>query len=238
MIRALALESPSLKIVDASERLGAAYARNVGAKHASADLLIFLDSDDVIEPGWLNAYLAAAGPECLLTGPIDTLKLATYPPWGAAASRLRPSMTFRGQPFAISANCAVSRSLFERVGGFQSDLGGTVGEDVEFSWHVESLGFPLQFVPGAIVLKRPRVTRREMFAQWSNYAMSSANLHHRYPERTRWTIGSARWTPTRQESVQEMMQCLAHPVRHQGVFIQLAGLIVGRIRQALLSVRH
>ena len=46
---------PSLDVVDATRRVGSNTARNVGAKHARGDFLLFIDADDEVDPGWLRA---------------------------------------------------------------------------------------------------------------------------------------------------------------------------------------
>ena len=48
---------PLLRVVDASARRGAAYARNQGARHAAGDILAFCDADDIVSPGWLEAIV-------------------------------------------------------------------------------------------------------------------------------------------------------------------------------------
>jgi glycosyltransferase involved in cell wall biosynthesis len=215
-------------VLTASEEQGAAYARNVGVARAKAPLLIFVDADDIVAPGWLTAYLSAASEECLLAGPIDELTLARFPTWSAASSPHRPPMTLRGQVYATTANCAISHSLFTRLGGFESGFGGDVGEDVDLSWRVEALGIRVQFVPDALVVKRPRQSRRELFSQWRSYAMSSSALHQRHPERVRSGAGQSAWCPSARDNAREMARCLRHPVDSQGVYIQLMALVVGR----------
>jgi glycosyltransferase involved in cell wall biosynthesis len=215
-------------VLTASGEQGAAYARNVGVARAKAPLLIFVDADDIVAPGWLTAYLSAASEECLLAGPIDELTLARFPTWSAASSPHRPPMTLRGQVYATTANCAISHSLFTRLGGFESGFGGDVGEDVDLSWRVEALGIRVQFVPDALVVKRPRQSRRELFSQWRSYAMSSSALHQRHPERVRSGAGQSAWCPSARDNAREMARCLRHPVDSQGVYIQLMALVVGR----------
>src|SRR5690349_18587996 len=46
---------PLLRIVDASSRRGAAYARNAGARAACGAALLFCDADDVMGEGYLEA---------------------------------------------------------------------------------------------------------------------------------------------------------------------------------------
>jgi GT2 family glycosyltransferase len=227
LVRTFGAQHSCIRLVDASLSRGGAYARNVGAANAAGSILLFLDDDDVVEPGWLDSMLAASTDECLLAGPVDEWSLARYPTWRASTSRFHPPLTLRGQMFAMSANCAISRQLFERVGGFRTDLLGVGGDDVDLSWHVESLGCPITFVPGAVVLKRPKASRRAMFSQWSRYSRSTGTLHHRHPDRAR--PMRSQWSPPPSDLVREVWRCLRHPVLNQGVYIQVIGLVTGRL---------
>ena len=49
----------SLRLVDASTRRGQAWARNVGAQASRASVIVFLDQDDRISPGYLGAMQRA-----------------------------------------------------------------------------------------------------------------------------------------------------------------------------------
>jgi GT2 family glycosyltransferase len=229
VVRALAEVHSCIQLVDGSQELGGAHARNAGAAEGSSRLLIFVDDDDMVEPGWLNAMLAAATDECLLAGPVDEWKLAAHPTWQARTSRTRPPMTIRGQVFATSANLAISRALFDRVGGFKPVEAGVGGEDVELSWRVESLGCPITFVPGAVVLKRPKATRLAMFRQWHRYGRSIPALQRDYPEKARHNVRNAPGPASSGETLREVARCLFHPVANQGVYIQMAGLATGAL---------
>lgn len=47
-----------LRCVDSSNIKGPANARNVGAREARGKILVYCDSDDYVETGWLNGHLA------------------------------------------------------------------------------------------------------------------------------------------------------------------------------------
>jgi glycosyltransferase involved in cell wall biosynthesis len=51
---------PNLRLIEASGRIGPAYARNEGARASTADWLGFLDADDMCAPDWVKATAGAA----------------------------------------------------------------------------------------------------------------------------------------------------------------------------------
>ena len=50
---------PRLRVVAARGKRGAAHARNVGARAAQGELLLFADADNAVGEGWLAAMVAA-----------------------------------------------------------------------------------------------------------------------------------------------------------------------------------
>ena len=59
---------PALRVVDASGERGPSFARNVGARVADGDYLLFVDADDIVEPGWLAHMAEAAIDHPLIAG--------------------------------------------------------------------------------------------------------------------------------------------------------------------------
>ncbi|MGB5057754.1 MAG: glycosyltransferase, partial [Candidatus Promineifilaceae bacterium] len=55
----LLLVGGRVRLVDTGQPVPPGTARNLGIRAATADLLIFLDSDCLPQPGWLAAHLAA-----------------------------------------------------------------------------------------------------------------------------------------------------------------------------------
>jgi GT2 family glycosyltransferase len=117
--------------------------RNVGALAAGAcDILAFLDGDCTAEPGWLAAALGA-----LKDG--DVVGARTEAPsggswvacrWAQVEARLARTASYVG-----SANMAVRRDVFERVGGFDESLG--TSEDVDLCERIVAAGGRVVLVP-------------------------------------------------------------------------------------------
>ena len=144
------------------EELGARYLRgparvgtkrNIGARHARYDLLVFVDSDCEVDPGYLtqiNKSLREAPTEVGgVAGPVEMI--------GEETSLLR---LFRrtqelNQPFAwpsryeqitwsACANLAVRASAFHTVNGFAEDTLTVVGgEDVDLGIRLTKAGHPI-----------------------------------------------------------------------------------------------
>ncbi|WP_236849407.1 glycosyltransferase family 2 protein, partial [Chlorogloeopsis fritschii] len=70
---------PNLRIIDSSDRQGAGHARNVAAKVAKGDSLLFIDADDEVAPGWLAAMGEALSKYDFVAGYDDYNKLND--PW-------------------------------------------------------------------------------------------------------------------------------------------------------------
>jgi GT2 family glycosyltransferase len=169
-------ESLPVRIVDASARPGAAAARNIGAAAAAGSLIVFVDSDDVVMPGWLDAWTAhepgpaiAGGPVIFFSGEPPT-EVGPVPRW------LTVHMGFL--PYALGANLGVWRTAFERVGGF--DESWAVGEDVELSWRLLLAGERIGYVPGAVVAKRDASTVGAVLRQHYRYGAADPLLYRAF----------------------------------------------------------
>jgi hypothetical protein len=107
-----------------SQHVGAAEARNIGARHARGHWLTFLDSDDTVSADWLSTMLVEARPP-------DTALVScgyTERAEGSAAIRRqrlpRPASPAIGpitELIATGGTYLVRRELFLDVGGFDPD---------------------------------------------------------------------------------------------------------------------
>ncbi len=148
-------EHPNIRLVRTSASCGAGAARNFGVVEARGTRLLMCDGDDVVANGWLRSMADAVGTHDLVVGALDTDTL--NPPW---LVRSRGGSSQCPQRFAdlfvvaSSGNLAVTRSAFERIGGFPVERDLRACEDIGFSLRALELGIEPFFEPSAIVRYR------------------------------------------------------------------------------------
>ncbi len=176
------LDRLNLRVVDAHDRRGAGYARNVGARLACGEKLIFIDADDEVAPGYLAAMAAGLDRHDFVTSAFDHRVL--NPEWvqSAHGSQWRDPadplfVQFGVLPFA-GGSIGISRSVFESVGGFPEDLPRM--QDIAFSWEVQFAGTELHYVPDAVYHVRYRRSLQDLFRQGLAGGSTAPLLFRRY----------------------------------------------------------
>lgn len=178
--RAVVLEArswcPGLRLVEAADRTGESHARNSGAAAARGDFLAFCDADDIADPGWLAALVAAARDADLVGGALDVGMLNP-----AHCDEQPLPMTAQGEflPFARGANCGVWRDVLTAVGGWDESYRGG-GEDMDLSWRAQLCDFRVGYAPDARMHYRLRTAPVALARQKWNYGKSGARLFRSY----------------------------------------------------------
>jgi glycosyltransferase involved in cell wall biosynthesis len=161
-----------LRVIEATERPSASYARNVGARQARAPLLVFCDADDVADSGWLHHLVATSRGQRAVGGRLRYDRLNPYDPKVPdrvfQRDQLAKPMDFL--PFSSTANLLVPASAFYEVGGFDEQFVGATAEDVDLSWRLQEAGWELVFAPKAVVQYRLRGRRRDELRKLHIYA--------------------------------------------------------------------
>lgn len=156
-------------------------ARNTGIRQAKFDWLVFTDADCRPAPQWLRGLAEAvtdpevtlvAGQICALTPQTWLERYAEYTETLAQKHTLAHPFC----PYGQTANLAVRRDVFDRVGLFRPYL--TTGGDADFCWRaLRETDGRIVLAPTAIVYHRHRSTLEELRKQWYRYGVSTRYLH-------------------------------------------------------------
>jgi GT2 family glycosyltransferase len=162
--------------------LGFGVASNVGAERATGELLVFLNSDSFVTPGWLEPIAAAFEREAVaavvprLLNPDGTLQEAgallgadgTSWQYGAGDDPERPRYLFRRVvDFGAGACLTVRRSEFLAAGGFDALYSPAYYEDADLCLRLAEHGGLVAYEPRSTVVhvgqgSTPRATTEEL----------------------------------------------------------------------------
>jgi hypothetical protein len=162
-----------------------AYARSRGAAGAGGEWLVFIDADTIPDPDLLDRYFdPAPGPgTAVLAGAIRdvALRRTAVARNGVGRRRMSQRTTLErpGTPYAQTANCAIRRTAFESVGGF--DASARAGEDADLCFRLQRAGWTLEERPRAAVDHRTRETLAAWLAQMLRHGSGAAWIERRWP---------------------------------------------------------
>ena len=156
----------------ADEGFRLAAARNLGASHATGDVLVFLDADTVPEPGFIRELTRMPGlaPDVVVVGrrrhadltgaavvadirPVVAGRELPEPAWLTDAYRRSRNLLEaddRSYRHTIGAVLACSRIIFDATGGFDESFRSYGGEDWEWTYRAWLKGALLAHVPQAV----------------------------------------------------------------------------------------
>ncbi|MGO9863386.1 MAG: glycosyltransferase [Terriglobales bacterium] len=186
---------------------GKSHALNAGIQEARGDILAFMDDDVIVEPTWLEALTSPLrnGDWAGAGGRILPEWSCLPPRWLPRSSRyaLAPLVVFdlgleagplHEAPFGT--NMAFRRTMFDKYGGFRTDLGPRPGseirnEDTEFGLRLIAAGERLHYEPSAVVyhaVPQDRVRKKYFLSWWFDKARADIRQYG-IPPATRWYIG-------------------------------------------------
>jgi glucosyl-dolichyl phosphate glucuronosyltransferase len=173
------------------QKQGLSHARNAGIREARGHILAFTDDDVIVEPAWLQNLTAALkdGEWVGAGGRVLPDPGFSCPEWMSPEERygLGPLSIFdmglesaklAEPPFG--ASMAFRKEIFEKYGGFRTDLGRSPGslmsnEDTEFGSRLLEAGERLRYEPSALlyhVIPQDRIKKDYFLRWWFNKARS------------------------------------------------------------------
>ncbi len=167
---------------------GPAAARNAGLTQVTTPLVAFIDSDVMVERGWLESLLAHFADErvALVAPRVQSAPGAT---WLAAYEQRNSPLDLGNEPARIAAGTRVSYvpaaaivcrvDAIREIDGFDEEL--RTGEDVDLVWRLRAAGYQCRYEPTAVVLHEPRRSLTALLRQRFGFGRSAAPLATRHP---------------------------------------------------------
>jgi len=168
---------------------GQGFTRNFGFERAKGGYFVVFDSDCLIPEDYLQIvndslakdYLDAYG------GPDDSHHSFTPVQKAISYAMTSPFTTggTRGSKKAIgefhprSFNMGISRQVWEKAGGF---IITRLGEDIEFSIRIHSLGFKIGLMPDAKVYHKRRTNFIKFYKQLHFFGRARINVYKFFPK--------------------------------------------------------
>ena len=163
-----------VRFIDTGTAVNAAKARNIGIQEAKHPLLIFLDSDCLPQPKWLQEHLHHQMSGRAVVG-------GGVAPTGSNYWSLSYNLTLFHEFFSTNSagekqylptlNLSVQKKVVDTVGLLNESL--SRGQDIEWTTRMKEAGFTPYFEPNAIIFHQHE--RTTFTAVWQDCARSG---HH------------------------------------------------------------
>ncbi len=194
-------EYPEVRVLELDKNYGFVVASKLGAAATDADILVMLNNDTEVEPGWLEALCRAlednpkagsAASKMLLFDQRDTIHSAgdmlgdDFMPQNRGVWEVdRGQYDDRTEIFgACGGAAAYRRQAWEQVGGFDERLFMYL-EDVDLAWRLQQAGWESVFVPEARVYHHLSATGGGEIASYY-VGRNTILLHRRYLSPEQW----------------------------------------------------
>lgn len=227
---------PLVRFLDTGRPVSEPVARNLALRHSQAERLVFLDSDCLPEPGWLEAHLAAfeQGPR-LVSGSVRT---GPEPYWALVYNLALFYAFLDGAPAGArqalpTLNLSFPRALAEAIGPFDESLPRAT--DLEWTLRAAEAGVALHFEPAAAVRHlHARHGLRQVWRDCAGSGQHSRRIRLRYaallrtPSWLRWRLVVGLLAPALAVAVTARI-AFGWPATFRGRWHALPGVLLTRL---------
>lgn len=169
-------------ILEAGDKQCKAHALNRALEHARGRSLLFCDADDVVSPGYVQAMARALEKHDFVAAAFDFEALNDPRVSGSRRNRQKDSLQSYDYPpylpHAGGGSLGVTMQALKAVGGFDEDF--VILEDTDLCFKAQLAGYPLIFVPEAVLQHRLRSSLNSLYRQQKNYGMYNVRLYKKY----------------------------------------------------------
>ena len=172
---------PQVRVVPLAENLGFAQGNNIGVHSARHDIVILLNNDMIVDPGFLRPLLEGFGPNTFaVSGQIylqnssarreETGKTAAVFRHGridfthADLDGRALSRPYYPALWAGGGSSAFDRRRFLQLGGFSEIYSPVYVEDADLSYQAWKAGWEVLFAPASVVYHKHRASSNRRFS--------------------------------------------------------------------------
>lgn len=156
-------------------RLGLNFARNRGIGASRGAKIALCDADDEVSPEWLRQMVDALGSYDVVGGALDVERLNDPSVRHQSHNQIDELPSSHGRPYAVGANIAFEKRVWETIGGFDDRFSGGC-DDTDFCLRAQDAGYTIGFAPAAIVHYRLRAELDRIARQHYDYGRGEERL--------------------------------------------------------------
>jgi glycosyltransferase involved in cell wall biosynthesis len=191
LVRRLAAELAGsglvLRYIPVTATQGPAGARNAGWRAARGAIVAFTDDDTQADPNWLASGLQA------MRGGADAATGRIHVPLPAEPTDYERDAAGLNHAEFATANCFVSRSMLERVGGFDERYTSAWREDSDLQFSILAAGGQVEKAPNAVVVHPVRPAPWGVSLAQQKKSQFDALLYKKHRQRYKAEVAAPPW---------------------------------------------
>ena len=175
LLREYAKNAPCMFKYFKQENRGPAAARNTGIKHASGEIVCFIDDDCIADKRWIENLISGFTDENI--GGVGG-EIAAREPRTIVEKMIKFDQRMCAKEYILAGNAAYKKSVLHSLGGFDEELKSL--EDIDLGVRVKLKGLELKYVPHAVVFHKHYDNLRWLAKRHYSLGKEFAKLSQKY----------------------------------------------------------